>query len=252
MAARRGTTQHLATMIAKRKISTITDVTRLLDDIHRYTLNSTGGDRDGIACFTLLYHDITATVDDTVYQDRDFLVRLDIEFAKRYFAALTQFAENRESAPKPWRLLFDLRSDPEIQPVQFAVAGVNAHINYDLAPALLATWKHFPPEDGRRRDDYDLVDGIFREHMDGLRERFKAAWAEEGEDGDALDWAANRLGSMIVRHFRANAWDDAMRVWSREQHDREQEHGKLLRELEFEAGLFAGGFLRTPFLQWIS
>lgn len=251
MPARRGTTQHLATMIAARDISTIADVTRLLEDMHRYTLNSTGGDRDGIGCFTLLYRDITATVDTTSYQDRDFLVRLDIEFAKRYFAALTQFAEDRAATPTPWRLLFDLRSDPEIEPVQFAVAGVNAHINYDLAPALLATWEQFPPDDAQhRRHDYDLVDGVFRNHMDGLRERFKAAWAEDGVDGDALDWAANRLGSMLVRHFRANAWDDALQVWTSPHRDRER--GNLLRELEFEAGLFATGFLRTPFLQWVS
>jgi hypothetical protein len=216
-----------------------------------HALGSTAGAEDGIVCFTDLYCTITRTVAKTTYTDPEFLTCLDIEFAKRYFAAITAFAKDAESPPRPWRLLFDARSRyPEVEPVQFAAAGVNAHINYDLAPALLATWDAgFEPTDERRRD-FDLVNKIFSEHMDALRERFKAALAAKGEDGDILDFVANRIGDLLVRRFRDNAWDDAFEVWTGR--DRAGAEARLLRELDREASLFARGILDTPLLQFVS
>ena len=122
--------------------------------------STTAGENDGIVCFTVLYRTITETVDNETYEDRDFLVRLDLEFARRYFRALRRYASDRGSAPRPWRLLFDARSDPDIERVQFAAAGVNAHINYDLADALLATWEDFRPNAARQRD-FGKVNDVF-------------------------------------------------------------------------------------------
>ncbi len=50
--------------------------------------------------------------------------------------------------PVPWRPLLDARGDRTIWPIQFAPAGMNAHINHDLAPAgkLLLTPVVPPPE----------------------------------------------------------------------------------------------------------
>ena len=42
--------------------------------------------------------------------------------------------------PAPWRVLFERRTG-QIAGVQFAAAGINAHINFDLPFALVATWE---------------------------------------------------------------------------------------------------------------
>jgi hypothetical protein len=219
MPAREGTTQHLAEIVDK-PVATIAEVAERLGEVHDYALSTTtAGEGDGIVCFSGLYRTITQTIDVTPYEDRDFLVRLDLEFARRYFDALGAYAVDRSTAPRPWRMLFDARSNPEIERVQFAAAGVNAHINYDLAAALLATWVDFPP-DGARRRDYDTVDAAFAKHMDELRNFYDAPFGSETFNKTALDRLANAISDLLVKGTRANAWDCAMRVWTSQDQDR--------------------------------
>ena len=244
MPTRAGSTQGLAEIVDK-PVATIAEVAERLGEVYEYArTTSTAGDDDGIACFSGLYRTITRTIDNTPYEDRAFLERLDLEFARRYFVALKAYAVDRTSAPGPWKLLFDARSHPRIERVQFAAAGVNAHINYDLADALLGTFPDFPPNDARRRD-YDTVDKAFKKHMDGLREYYDAPFGESIWDKTALDRLANLIGSMLVRGTRANAWNDAMRVW--EARDKEKARRRMLAELDVEAG-FLGRAVLLPIL----
>jgi Family of unknown function (DUF5995) len=229
MPMRSGTTQHLAEIV-QEPVTSIPEVAKRLGEIHDYALRTTtAGDHDGIVCFTSLYKTITETVNDVRYEDRDFLVRLDLEFARRYFDALGRYAADRATAPGPWRILFDTRSHPDIERVQFAAAGVNAHVNYDLAAALLATWQDFPPNDARRRD-YEKVNGVFRQHMDELRNRFDAPFGSTAEDRSTLDRLSNLICDLLVRGCRDEAWDDAADVWR--SRDRDAARARMLRHLD--------------------
>jgi hypothetical protein len=240
MPERAGSTQGLA-KIVDRPVNTIAEVAERLGEIHEYALcTTTAGEGDGIVCFSGLYHTITQTIDITLYEDRDFLVRLDLEFARRYFDAIGAYAVERHSAPRPWRMLFDARSHPDIERVQFAAAGVNAHINFDLAAALLNTWSDFPPNDARRRD-YNTVDAAFKKHMDELRQYYNAPFGAPGFDHSALDRLSNTCCDLLVRVTRANAWDDAMRV--RTSPDPEKAREKMLDELDAVASLLQRGLL---------
>jgi hypothetical protein len=244
MPTRAGSTQGLSEIVDK-PVTTIAEVADRLGEIYDHARNTTtAGDDDGIACFSGLYRTITRTIDVTPYEDRDFLVRLDLEFARRYFDALRAYARDRTTPPGPWKLLFDARSHPRIERVQFAAAGVNAHINYDLADALLGSFPDFPPNAARRRD-YDTVDDAFKKHMDGLREYYDAPFGDSLWDRTVLDRLANLICSMLVRGTRANAWDDAMDVWRST--DREKARAEMLRELDFEASLL-GRPLLLPLL----
>ena len=103
MPTRAGSTQRLAE-IAARDVTTIPEVVERLTEVYEYARGSTtAGENDGIVCFTQLYRTITQTVDKETYEDRDFLERLDLEFARRYFRALRSYASDRVSAPGPWR-----------------------------------------------------------------------------------------------------------------------------------------------------
>jgi uncharacterized protein DUF5995 len=244
MPTRAGSTQGLAEIVDK-PVSTIAEVADRLGEVYEHArTTSTAGDDDGIACFSGLYQTITRTIDVTPYEDRDFLVRLDLEFARRYFDALRAYAVDRTTAPRPWRMLFDARSNPDIERVQFAAAGVNAHINYDLAAALLATWPDFPPDDARRRD-YDTVDAAFAKHMDDLREFYDAPFGSEEFDRTALDRLANAVSDLLVRGTRANAWDRAMRVWRSQ--DRDKARSRMLAELDIETSLLQRAVLLAFF-----
>jgi hypothetical protein len=244
MPTRAGSTQGLAEIVEK-PVTTIGEVADRLGEVYEHArTTTTAGDDDGIACFSGLYRTITRTIDVTPYEDRAFLERLDLEFARRYFVALRAYAVDRTSPPGPWRLLFEARSHPRIERVQFAAAGVNAHINYDLADALLGTFPDFPPNESRRRD-YDTVDEAFKKHMDGLREYYDAPFGDSLWDRTVLDRLANLIGSMLVRGTRANAWDDAMDVWRSA--DRERARAQMLDRLDGAAS-FLNRALLLPLL----
>lgn len=91
---------------------------------------------DGVACFTRLYLAVTRGVQDRLagaaFADPVFLARLDERFAELFFEAV-------ERPPRAWAPLFDARARKRIAPLQFALAGMNAHINRDLPVALVQT-----------------------------------------------------------------------------------------------------------------
>jgi hypothetical protein len=240
MPTRKGSTQHLAEIV-KEDVTSIPEVVERLTQVYEYAVGSTtAGEDDGIACFTDLYRTITQTVDGEAYRDRDFLERLDLEFARRYFRALRSYAADRRKAPGPWRLLFDARSDPDIERVQFAAAGVNAHINYDLADALLATWEDFEPTEACRKD-FDKINEVFDRHMDGLRKVNNAPFSSPREDDTVLDRISNVVSSVLVRGTRANAWNDAQQVWDAK--DREAARRRMLAEHEVVASVLGRALL---------
>ena len=199
----------------------IPEVLDRLEAIEKYaTATSRRGAEDGIASFTTLYRTITSTIDDLdvrqeFHAPQHFLARLDVAFAQRYFAALRCWAESPDDTPQCWRVLFAHREDPDIPKVNFAAAGVNAHINFDLSAALLRTWEELDPYGDHRalqRRDYDVINEVFATEMDGLRERMHS-FLSRGHDGAVWDRGANWAGDAVVRWTRHLAWDEASEVW---------------------------------------
>jgi uncharacterized protein DUF5995 len=97
---------------------------------------------DGVSRFNHLYLEVTQAVDTgaqtAAFEDPGFLKALDVSFAGLYFDALDAAAAG-SPLPRCWAPLFEARADPHIAPIQFALAGMNAHINHDLALALVST-----------------------------------------------------------------------------------------------------------------
>jgi hypothetical protein len=96
---------------------------------------------DGVAAFARLYREVTEGVEaelgGATFTDRRFLERLDVGFAGLFFDAFDAHGRDPASAPPAWRPLFEARARRGIAPLQFALAGMNAHINRDLPVALV-------------------------------------------------------------------------------------------------------------------
>jgi hypothetical protein len=97
---------------------------------------------DGLKWFNRLYLSVTQHVDGDppggAWQSPAWITRLDVIFAGFYFGAIADFVAGRP-VPSAWRVLFEARYRTDIDRIQFALGGMNAHINHDLALALLAT-----------------------------------------------------------------------------------------------------------------
>src|SRR5580692_12180908 len=96
-------------------------------------------DGDGLKWFNGLYLSVTqaieARVDSDDFGDPAWIGALDVQFARIYFAAV-QSALSGAAAPGCWQALFDVRNQTQIARIQFAMAGMNAHIDHDLALAI--------------------------------------------------------------------------------------------------------------------
>ncbi|MBN9096541.1 MULTISPECIES: DUF5995 family protein [unclassified Pseudonocardia] len=214
--------RELAELAGATEPRSIPEVLDRLDGLReRAAATSERGDDDGVAAFTKLYREITCEIGERDARGEfvapgDFLAALDVQFAWRYFEAIHAYAHDPASAPHCWRVLFALREVPGIPMANFAAAGVNAHINYDLSAALLRTWNLGGPisEDHRpaQQQDYDVINEVFAGQMDGLREEM-GTWLSQGDDGDLPDRFANWMGDLVVRLTRQVAWDVATHVW---------------------------------------
>ena len=96
---------------------------------------------DGLKWFNLLYLEVTQQVQQHPPVDGwkapAWLARLDVIFATLYFKAIADSLSGN-SIPSSWQALFEARQRTGIDRIQFALAGINAHINHDLVLALLA------------------------------------------------------------------------------------------------------------------
>src|SRR5215216_4071865 len=123
---------------------------------------------DGVRWFNRLYLEVTLAVRAHLrsepLQAPPFLERLDVFFGNAYFAAIDAAAGGDRPIARAWAPLFELRHEPHIAPLQFALAGMNAHINHDLAMGVVATCEELGMKPGSaQHHDYDSVNGILRE-----------------------------------------------------------------------------------------
>jgi hypothetical protein len=99
-------------------------------------------DNDGLKWFNRLYMIVTEEVDlrqAATWKDAIWLDRLDVVFAGLYFKAVASYVSQSADAPNAWDALMESRFRGGIDRIQFALAGMNAHINHDLALALNET-----------------------------------------------------------------------------------------------------------------
>jgi hypothetical protein len=162
-------------------------------------------DADGVACFNELYLAVTRAVDKEVatatFEDPEFLAALDCDFAQLYFDAVDAPGRSRAWAP-----LFDARKKRGIAPIQFALAGMNAHINHDLALALGITAKRRKVKldrDSPQHRDFVRVNAL----LERVEKRIKKKYAT-GLIGVA-DEALGRLDDVVAMWNVARARDAA-------------------------------------------
>jgi len=128
---------------------------------------------DGLKWFNQLYLMVTQQVDlhppGGAWQNPAWLLGLDVVFANLYFSAIAGFLDGG-AVPLAWSALFEARYRTGIDRIQFALAGMNAHINRDLALALLATDAELgviPAIDSPEHTDYESVNGLLNAVMPG-------------------------------------------------------------------------------------
>jgi Family of unknown function (DUF5995) len=199
-------------------VSVVGGVSTILEVIARMrAIDASLGRKDGVAIFDRLYLQVTLAVDTasagTTFEDQRFVERLDVVFASLYFDAEATIASG-QACPVAWRPLVQTRTQPR-EPIQFALAGMSAHINHDLPIAIVTTCEELglSPDDGSVvYRDYQRVDGLLAKV-----ETQVAGWFDTGLIADIEDVTPKRTDEAIAMFSlvaaRDVAWEHAKLLW---------------------------------------
>ncbi|MFJ9949491.1 DUF5995 family protein [Kitasatospora sp. NPDC091207] len=142
------------------------------------------------------------------FTDPVAMAELDVVFAGRYLLAVDAVAAGRP-APACWEPLFELRGHRGVHPLQFALAGMNAHIQHDLPLAVVDTCHRLGCGPERLAEDYRRVNGLLAGVETTVREQLMPG-------PDLLERAeplTHLLGAWSVDAARDAAWATVRALW---------------------------------------
>lgn len=197
---------------------------------------------DGVAVFNRVYLSVTEEVRRRLaagaFADPRTAGELAVRFAGRYLAAIEDDAAGRRP-PACWRPLLRMRRHPGIRPIQFALAGINAHIGHDLALAVVdtaqATGRELPALEG----DFDRVGEV----LTGIEIRVREELMPGPDVLEAAEPLTHLVGTWSLERTRDAAWAASRLLWALRRTDDAYE--ECVTRLDAGVGL-VGRFLLTP------
>ncbi len=187
---------------------------------------------DGIAVFNRMYLTVTERIaaiiagpGATGFGDPMTMADLDVRFANLWLAAYDAGVTARP-VPTAWRPLFEAREGGRV-PVQYAIAGMNTHIEHDLPVAVVETCRarRLDPADLHR--DYEAINHVLAEVEAPIRRSFLDATGRRLDD--RLGPVVHLLSTWKIDKARDLAWVTVETLWA-------LRRTRLLRE-RFVAGL---------------
>ncbi|MFJ5234886.1 DUF5995 family protein [Kitasatospora sp. NPDC088391] len=160
---------------------------------------------DGVAVFNRMYLTVTELVRDRLadgyFADPAAMAGLDGVFAARYLAAVDEDRAGRRPAAC-WRPLFELRGTPGIHPLQFALAGMNAHIENDLPLSVLDTCRLTGCAPEQLEGDYLRINTLLAQ----VEAQVRTTLLPEPAELSAADPLLHVLGVWSIDRARDAAW----------------------------------------------
>lgn len=193
-------------------VQAIADVLQIMQMIE-----ATCADGDGLKWFNWLYLQVTRAVEGRIvsggFADSAWLAQLDVQFARLYFGALESALSGKPS-PSCWQALFTCRNRLPVARIQFALAGINAHINHDLPQAIVATCQAtatLPQRASLHYNDYTTLNTT----LDSLIESAKQALLVRllGDPLPLVSRLEDTIAAWSVSAAREAAWQNAELLW---------------------------------------
>ncbi|MCQ4080124.1 DUF5995 family protein [Streptomyces sp. RB6PN25] len=167
---------------------------------------------DGVAVFNGVYLSVTEELErrlgDGFFRDPGATARLAVVFAQRYLAAVEPDAPGRRP-PACWRPLLQLRHHGGIHPVQFALAGINAHVGHDLPLAVVDTCRSLGCGPHRIERDFERVGRM----LEAIEERVREELMPGPDLLDVADPLTHLIASWELEQARQGAWSAARVLW---------------------------------------
>ena len=163
--------------------------------------------------FPAMYRQVTAEVErraetTTFFDDDEKMRRLVVIFANHYLAAYRDFQAGRP-IPQAWQVAFDAADRYWPIVLQHLLLGMNAHINLDLAIAVVETAGDALED---MRHDYMRINDVLAENIDHIQVQLARIWPML----KLLDRIAGRSEEAVMNFSlskaRDCAWQEAVEL----------------------------------------
>ena len=175
---------------------------------------------DGVAVFNRMYLTVTERIGAMLdgssgqgtspFSDAQTMAELDVRFAGLWLHAYDGAAAGHR-IPSAWQPLFEARGGDRL-PIQYALAGMNAHIEHDLPIAVVRTCQSRGLQPDQVRADYELINDLLARCEAEIRRGFL------DELGQAVD---DRVGPVVhlisawsIDKARDLSWVTAETIWA--------------------------------------
>ena len=181
------------------------------------TIEATCIDGDGLKWFNWLYLQVTQAVEARIaaggFTDPAWLAQLDVQFARLYFGAL-QSSLSQQPTAGCWQAVFESRNQVAIARIQFALAGINAHINHDLPEAIVATCEvtNTVPDRGTHYNDYTALNSTLDSLVESAKQTLNVRLL--GDALPAVSHLEDTIAAWNVSAAREAAWQNAFALWN--------------------------------------
>lgn len=166
---------------------------------------------DGVAVFNRMYLTVTERIaaaleSRQVFEDQELMAELDVRFARLFLSAY-----DAAETPTAWAPLFESRHRRDLLPVQFALAGMNTHIEHDLPLAVVQTCRARDREPDQVQQDYEAVNRLLAEVEEGVRRSFLDTFQQAVDD--EIGPVVHLVSSWNIDKARDVAWTTALTLW---------------------------------------
>jgi len=174
---------------------------------------------DGVAVFNRMYLTVTERIaailalpgeDPSTFRDEQPMAELDVRFANLWLKAHDADAARR-TVPAAWRPLFEARDGGRV-PVQYAVAGMNSHIEHDLPIAVVETCRAHGLEPEDLHPDYEAVNDVLAQVESPVRRSFLDEVGRKVDD--RLGPVVHLLSTWSIDKARDLSWVTVETLWA--------------------------------------
>lgn len=163
--------------------------------------------QDRLGYFAALYNRVTLAVKDGIangeFQDGARMERLDVGFANRYITAYDTYRSG-ELPCLSWLKAFQAAQSPNHIVLQHLLAGMNAHINLDLAVAAARTCAG--SELAGLQGDFDRINGVLAALTPVVEQQLDEMSPEFGAVSGMAPKLELKMVGFSMDKARASAW----------------------------------------------
>jgi hypothetical protein len=191
-----------------------------------------------LKCYMLMTGNMLAAINQREFSDPAWVDALLRHFVDYYFGALQAFETDPASAPLAWQLAHQAAANPHMDAIRKLLVGVNAHINYDLALAVVDLLRpEWPRLSERQRADryadYCRVNDIMGSTIDAVQaEVLDPAMPVMVIIDNLMGRVDEFMVAQLLVHWRDNVWRHALGLLAAAD---AQEQARLAHHFEQEA-----------------